>query len=196
MAVSGSDVLLDPARDTLVNVNAYGDPVPSARFMGGREFDILRQGSSAIPSASDIGRIHEKHIMLLPSVEARSGPFPGRKAYWTHDRDTLTEGEQMAVINHYLALMTDTCLGLIGAKGPLIVEGPFANNRAYLAMLEAASGRPVISMGGSATGTAIGAALLCNSDAAKSRIKPINVPRPKANLAADFYAALWHERAS
>ncbi|TGP55948.1 carbohydrate kinase, partial [bacterium M00.F.Ca.ET.229.01.1.1] len=41
MAVGGGRVELDPARDTLVNVNALGDPVPSARFMGGREFSML-----------------------------------------------------------------------------------------------------------------------------------------------------------
>ncbi len=41
MAIGGAAVELDPARDTLVNVNAFGDPVPSARFMGGREFATL-----------------------------------------------------------------------------------------------------------------------------------------------------------
>ena len=41
MAIGGVDVELDPARDTLVNVNAFGEPVPSARFMGGREFETL-----------------------------------------------------------------------------------------------------------------------------------------------------------
>jgi hypothetical protein len=37
MAVGGWAVKLGPARDTLIDVNAFGDPVPSARFMGGRE---------------------------------------------------------------------------------------------------------------------------------------------------------------
>src|SRR6202000_2707319 len=32
---------LDPARDTLANVDAYGNAGPSARFMGGREFEII-----------------------------------------------------------------------------------------------------------------------------------------------------------
>ena len=44
MAIGGAAVELDPARDTLVNVNALGDPVPSARFMGGREFSLLTEG--------------------------------------------------------------------------------------------------------------------------------------------------------
>ena len=31
---------LDPRRDCLANLDAFGRPVPSARFMGGREFEI------------------------------------------------------------------------------------------------------------------------------------------------------------
>ncbi len=30
---------LDPQRDALANVDAYGRAVPSSRFMGGREFE-------------------------------------------------------------------------------------------------------------------------------------------------------------
>ena len=41
MAIGGRRVALDPRRDTLINVSAFGDPVPSARFMGGREWSRL-----------------------------------------------------------------------------------------------------------------------------------------------------------
>jgi sugar (pentulose or hexulose) kinase len=37
MAVGGRPLPLDPARDTLANVDAFGRPTPSARFMGGRD---------------------------------------------------------------------------------------------------------------------------------------------------------------
>ena len=40
MAIGGKRMMLDPTRDTLVNVNAFGEAVPSARFMGGREFEM------------------------------------------------------------------------------------------------------------------------------------------------------------
>ncbi|MEM7487765.1 MAG: FGGY family carbohydrate kinase [Pseudomonadota bacterium] len=39
MALGGAAVALDPRRDTLLNVAADGRPVPTARFMGGRERD-------------------------------------------------------------------------------------------------------------------------------------------------------------
>lgn len=40
-AVGGDMDGLDPGRDTLANVDAYGRAVPSSRFMGGREFEVL-----------------------------------------------------------------------------------------------------------------------------------------------------------
>ena len=62
-------------------------------------------------------------------------------------------------LGFYLALMTAECLAISGAEGPVIVEGPFARNPAFLDMLAAATGRPILPST-SATGTAIGAALL------------------------------------
>ena len=56
-------------------------------------------------------------------------------------------------------MMTATCLELIGAEGPVIVEGPFARNRPFAEMLAAATGRPVLPQEGQA-GTSVGAALL------------------------------------
>jgi sugar (pentulose or hexulose) kinase len=102
----------------------------------------------------------------------------------------MSPGERMAAIAFYLAMMTDACTAMIGARGPLVVEGPFAANNAYLAMLEAASGRPVMASRQSATGTAIGAALLC----APKAIAAFAPRRPQIEPAMDLYAARWRER--
>ena len=40
MAVGGT-ARLDPKADMLANVDVCGVPVPTARFMGGREFSVL-----------------------------------------------------------------------------------------------------------------------------------------------------------
>ncbi|MBX3532202.1 MAG: FGGY-family carbohydrate kinase [Rhizobiaceae bacterium] len=157
MAVGGHEVALDPARDTLVNVNALGDPVPSARFMGGREFEQLLEGRSREWSPADLSDVLGAKIMLLPAVVTGSGPFPGRKARWVGAEPD--SGARFVAVSFYLALMTATCLNLAGAEGDVIVEGPFATNEPYIAMLEAATGRAVVA-GGGGTGTSIGAALL------------------------------------
>jgi sugar (pentulose or hexulose) kinase len=162
MAIGGEDVRLDPARDTLINVNAFGDPVPSARFMGGREYDILTGGAEVTPTEADIAACLEAGRMLLPAVIGDTGPFQGRSAEWIGGEPAFGTGERAAAVAFYLALMTSECLDLIGHQGPIHVEGPFARNAAYLMMLASATGAPVHAMT-STTGTSQGAALLARS---------------------------------
>ncbi len=159
MAPGANAVELDPARDTLVNIDARGRPVPSAKFMGGREYTLLsRDGVHGVDPAA-LDRVVERGAMLLPAVVQGSGPFPSREAIWTVDPASLDDAEHAIVVTHYLALMTATCLELIGARGPIAVEGPFAGNAAYLEMLVAATGRSV-ETSASATGTSVGTAML------------------------------------
>jgi sugar (pentulose or hexulose) kinase len=184
MAVGGVEVVLDPARDTLVNVNALGAPVPSARFMGGREHDLIRQGRAGLGSAGEAARVREGGVMLLPAVVGESGPFPGRAHRWT--QDPVTEGEAAVALGYYLALMTAECLGMIGAAGPSLIEGPFGGNDAFLAMLASATGRPVIASS-ARTGTALGAALLFGDAAGGGGAGREVAPDP----ALMPYAAAW-----
>ena len=160
MAVGGKQIVLDAARDTLVNVSALGAPVPSARFMGGREFSVLTEGQPDNWTEADVGAVLARKTLLLPSTQQGSGPFPHHAATWL-DADGITRGQRFAAISFYLALMTATCLDLIGADGPTTVEGPFARNRLYVGMLAASTARAVVASE-AATGTSIGAALLAS----------------------------------
>ncbi|RWK60051.1 FGGY-family carbohydrate kinase [Mesorhizobium sp.] len=187
MAVSGNKIALDPARDTLVNVNALGDPVPSARFMGGREFSLLTEGQSKDWTDEDIATVLARKTSLLPSTQQGSGPFPHHTAEWLN-ADGINDGQRFATVSFYLALMTAACLDLIGAEGPAIVEGPFARNRLFTRMLAAATARAVIASD-AATGTSIGAALLA-SDQGKIQGKGERV-EPPADPAWANYTRVW-----
>ena len=123
MAVGGRRIALDPARDTLINVNAYGDPVPSARFMGGREFDTLLIGRNQDHTHTDIEQVLRNGVMLFPSIETRSGPFSGLTHRWSCDPRKLTDAQYFVATSFYLALMTATCLQIAGAQGKTILEG-------------------------------------------------------------------------
>jgi sugar (pentulose or hexulose) kinase len=151
---------LDAARDTLVNVDANGSPVPSARFMGGREWDQLTRNLPKTTQDQDraaLQTVLDKNLMLLPSVVTGTGPFPECTARWTEEPTSPAETRVAASL--YEALMTMTCLDLIASDGPIVVEGPFAANPIYLAALHTLSDRPVHASEAT-TGTAIGAALL------------------------------------
>lgn len=159
----GSEVkALDPARDTLANVDAFGKPVPSGRYMGGREFEILTQGLSE-PSEDAVEAaaidVIARDVMLLPNVVSGSGPFPNHIMRWISS--PANDVERYAAAGLYAAMMTASSLSLIGAAGPIVVEGPFARNRLYLRALAAIAGSDVlVGQGGTPTGTAEGAALL------------------------------------
>jgi sugar (pentulose or hexulose) kinase len=191
MAIGGRQVVLDPARDTLINVNAFGDPVPSARFMGGREFEMVCGSGAASASEDDVAAVLGRAVLLLPSVEPSSGPFQGRRAAWSEDVAGLGAGERFAAASFYLAMMTATCLGMIGAEGPVVTEGPFARNRLYLGMLATALDRPVAGAGASATGTSIGAALLTRQPPTVPAAQETGRIMPEPRFA--YYARRWRE---
>ena len=162
---------LDPTRDTLINVNALGNAVPTARFMGGREFELIRAGRDITPSDADRDAVLNG-IHLLPAVEPTSGPFMGREMKWSVMPGTA--GQEMIALSYYLALMTDTCLSLINATGDVIVEGPFGRNDDYLQMLGAL--RQNVRIAASATGTSVGAALLAMDSPKSPETNPITSP--------------------
>ncbi|RWM18803.1 MAG: carbohydrate kinase [Mesorhizobium sp.] len=191
MAVGGNTIALDAARDTLVNVNALGDPVPSARFMGGREFSLLTEGHSEDWTEADVATVLSGKTSLLPSTQQGSGPFPYHTAAWLNT-DGINNGQRFAAISFYLALMTATCLDLIGANGSTIVEGPFARNRLFTRMLAAATARAVTASE-AATGTSIGAALLA-SDHRPAQGKGERIEPPAGPVWANYVRA-WRAAA-
>lgn len=162
-APGGQPSQLDPARDTLVNVDAFGTPVPSARYMGGREWETTVNSLPPVtPDAewSALAAVLAHENMLLPSLVKGTGPFPMMSGRWHFEPDDPLERRVAASL--YQALMTMTCLDMIGSKGNIVVEGPFATNQIFLAGLNSLSKRTVHASP-SLTGTTLGAALLAGS---------------------------------
>ncbi len=190
MAIGGGKGMLDAARDVLVNVNARGAPVPTARFMAGREFEEITEGRIVAPGAAEMQAVLERRVMALPSRHPGTGPFPGLEFGWV-PAAPVSDAERTAAASFYAALMGAECLELIGAAGPTIVEGPFGGNDAFARMLATASGRPVIAAGMGA-GTGLGAALLAG---------PLAVPQaepaaihPETDPLWRDYAEAWREQ--
>lgn len=162
MSMGGREVDPKPEMDTLINVNALGAPVPSARFMGGREHDVLSQGQLADPTETDISNVLNAETMILPSAAPEAGPFRGSVISWVGHEPKAGSGERAVAIGFYLALVTARCLELIGHQGTIVVEGPFVRNRCFAKMLSAVTGSEVALAEG-ATGTSQGAAILCGA---------------------------------
>jgi sugar (pentulose or hexulose) kinase len=189
MSLGGKRVVLDPSRDVLVNVNARGEPVPTARYMAGREFDEITRGRLVTPSGAAEDAVLAGRIMALPSLHPGTGPFPGQSFAWAPQEPSDDAG-RVAAASFYGALMGAACLTLIGAEGETVVEGPLAGNRAFARMLATASGRPVL-LAGRGAGTGLGAAMLAGPVQA-GREPPERV-LPETGDLWTGYARVWQQ---
>ncbi|WP_137109912.1 FGGY-family carbohydrate kinase [Rhodobacter sp. SY28-1] len=188
MALGGRKVELNASRDVLVNVNALGQPVPTARFMGGREMEEIMGGRIVEPSAEDLRAVLEGRVMAMPSLHPETGPFPGKRFGWIGGEPQ--GGARMAAASFYAALMGAECLDLAGAEGPVIVEGAFGGNLAFLRMLATATGR-VVRGSGQGAGTGLGAALLAGPLAVKAA--PAVEVLPENDALWTGYVGAWRE---
>lgn len=193
MAVGADAAALEPARDVLVNVDGLGNAVPSARFMGGREFELIAGRAPAAPTPADRAQVLARAVHLLPAVMQGSGPFATRAHEWTALPQTA--GQKTVALSWYLALMTRTCLDLIAARGPVIIEGPLAQNSDYLDMLSAVCAGQLhgeVQVAASATGTSVGAACLMIPQAQRPQTRLWPHPANCEDLAN--YAHAWHNQ--
>ena len=189
LSVGGDKISLDPERDTLVNVNANGHPTPTARFMGGREFDLLTRGDATNPDHDEIALVLENEMMVISVASAKnlSAVLPAFE--YPHGLPQ-TAGARNCVASFYCALRTAECLKLIGALGPIYVEGPFAKNILFLEMLAVATNRVVYPSGAGSTGTSLGAALLAGTRQKSIDFVAVKIPTKWSGLMRD-YANVW-----
>ena len=160
----GGTARLDPEADMLANVDVRGEPVPTARFMGGREFSVLAGDAPADADEADVAAIIASGVLALPAFSDQGGPFAARKGVIDGD-PPATPKARAALATLYVALMTAHMLRRLEAPGDLIVEGGFARSPAFAAVLaRLMSGRRVVIAPMSA-GADAGAAMLAHWDA-------------------------------
>lgn len=137
---------LDEARDCLVNVDAAGTAIPSARFMGGREIELLTGSETPRidikpdqPSlVAAVSAVLQRGSHILPTFAPGFGPFPKAAGLWLEKPEA--PDDRRAAICLYAALMTDVMLNLIGSKEHILVEGRFSEAEVFVRAL--ASLRP------------------------------------------------------
>lgn len=190
---------LPEARDTLVNVDAYGWPVPSARFMGGREIETVIEIDTrrvdirpdqphlldAVPALLDRG------TMMLPTLAPGFGPFPRGRARWLNAPEQWagTWHARRAAICLYAALVADTALDLIGSKDRLLIEGRFAEAEVFVRALAALRPQTQVYVANAHNDVSFGALRLINpllqASGGLRRVEPL-----PGDL--DAYRAQWH----
>lgn len=176
--------------DCLGNVDALGNLIAGARFMGGREFDVIKGDTAdeAEPPAERLAALAANPCFALPAFSDQGGPFAGQRGRFVDSAgNDAIPWRRATLAAVYCALMTDLMLDLLKSRGPILVEGPFAANDAYVAAL--ATLRPGSSVMPSleTLGTSLGAAMLVDPKA------PVELPPPVSSPAVDLglYRARW-----
>lgn len=137
IGVTSKLAALPESRDCLVNVDVDGREVPSARYMGGRELEILGGLARCDPQDAVRAIATQLHTgnMVLPSWIAAVGPYPRAAGKWVGEpRDPAA---RVALLALYAALMVDASLELIGTEERLVVEGRFASDTLFTRTLAA-----------------------------------------------------------
>lgn len=132
---------LQESRDCLINVDMFNQPVPSARFMGGREYEILENlgMESALASlgksqlAARLRQVVTGESALLPGLVKGTGPFPNSRSRWINR--PKEDVDCSLVVQLYLALMSCTMLDLIGSQDRLLLEGRFAEMQTFASLM-------------------------------------------------------------
>lgn len=182
---------LEEASDMLINVSAYGAPVPTIRFMGGREWEILRGDTNGEPA--DLERVMAQGVFALPAFVDQGGPFRHRTGRLVGPVERLNAAGKTALASVYCALMTDHCLTLLAQTGDVVVEGAFAGNAIYMDVLAALRGEYAQRVYGStdSTGTTQGTAILGQGTNQWRLVEP-SLRRPPEQVNAILaYAVEW-----
>ncbi len=186
---------LPEARDCLVNIDAFGKPVPSARFMGGREIEaqikIDTRRVDIKPDQPDlvatVPSIIAKGQMLLPTLAEGTGPFPNSASIWINKPDDWYS--LRAAVCLYAALVTDQSLDLIGSKDRLLVEGRFAEAQVFVRALASLRPDTIVYVANAHNDVAFGALRLINPSLQPNgqlmKVEPL-----EADLVA--YKLNWH----
>jgi sugar (pentulose or hexulose) kinase len=187
---------LPEARDCLVNVDVTGAPVPSARFMGGREIEVLTHAQwGAAPAGAEAAlqtalRAIECGAMILPSAVPGVGPFPRGKHRRTGP--PLPDDHSTVLSFLYAALVADVSLDLIGSRDSLIIDGRFSQSALFTRALATLRPHTQVYIDHGEHGVARGALRLL--DRLPVKVEPL---QPVERLPIDMgaYRMRWREAA-
>lgn len=205
MAPGAPTAGLDATRDQLVNVAVDGRAVPTARYMGGREFAALCDGADpAWADEAALAEVLRQGWLALPGFAAAGGPYAARTgSIWQGDTrvtggiGAVPERLRPALAALYCAEVTlqlATELEAGGAPRTLILEGPLAHNAAYLGAVRALAGSRAVMLSDDALeGTARGAWLLARptGGAPAAGLHPVDAVHAGLAEAVTAHAAVW-----
>lgn len=178
-------------KDMLANVDVFGHAVPTARYMGGREYEALA-GVQA-PTLDGLRSVIRQRAFALPAF-APAGPFAGSQGIVVQ-ADNLSEVERSSLATLYTASMTAMLIESLRAPdqnaGDILIDGPLAENLLFGSLLTTLTSARVRLQTGE-VGSARAALFLAGRDVGKIALRSVEAI---AMSGLDEYYAEWRQRA-
>lgn len=151
---------LKPNYDMLCGINVFGKSVPTMRFMGGREYELLYKKLKVSSSHFKISKSILQENLILPSY-APGGPFI-IKNYNLKNILSLKSDERYSLICIYISFVLNFVLDEMNSKNTLILDGPITKNRDIMNIIASIRKHQETFKNRKEIGTGLGASMLFN----------------------------------
>ena len=169
--------ILEPNYDMLCGINAFGKSVPTMRFMGGREYDILIKKLKISSKKFKISQSNILDNLIFPSF-ASGGPFK-IKNYSLRKILALSSDEKYSLICIYISFVLNFVLDRINSKNIIILDGPIIKNKHIMNIISSIRDNQKIFKNNEEIGTGLGASILFDikkkNKLSLSKIKPTKI---------------------
>ena len=177
---------LDGGRDMLANCDITGAPIACARFMGGREYQIICEelGGSGVDECktADIQTAINNQWFATPDFSGGNGPFGGLTPQL---HCPIPAKAPSAIATLYCALMIDQRLSDLKSDGAIYIEGTFLKNPLLCRLIAQLRPDQQVYLSQDTTGTVQGALLLTEWNS-----QPNSIPLNFSNCCASDFGGL------
>ena len=151
---------LNPTLDMLANIDVFGKPVPTMRFMGGREYDHL-MGVFKISNKTRAIKNFSFHDYLIYPSYASGGGFSINKINIGF-YEGLNKGQIYYLICLYISFVINFCLNQMKSSNTIILDGPITKNITIMKILSSLRKKQIVLKNKREIGTTLGATNLFN----------------------------------
>ena len=151
---------LKPNYDMLCGINVFGKSVPTMRFMGGREYELLCKKLKVSSANFKISKSILQNNLILPSY-APGGPFI-IKRHNLKNILSLHSDERYSLICVYISFVLNFVLDEMRSRNTLILDGPITKNKDIMNIIASIRKNQKTFKNKKEIGTGLGASMLFN----------------------------------
>ena len=180
---------LNPNLDMLANIDVFGKPVPTIRFMGGREYDNLMKVFKITTNTKALKNFNYKNYLIYPSY-ASGGAFINKKININFFKK-LKKGQIYYLIFLYIVFVINFSLNKMKSSNTIILDGPITKNITIMKILSSLRPKQLVLKNKKEIGTTLGATNLFNIKK-KNKLQTVDIPKYQNQSMKSSYK-LWEE---